>query len=315
MRPTCRAGRRSRWAAWLVLGLAFTGGSPAQAGSLRYCDPAAGPIGLTQQSRLLRLAAALRQRLDASGATVALIARSGLALERFGVRYSHAGLALRRGLDTPWGVRQLYFSCDERRPRVFDQGLAGFVQGLAEPGRGHLSVLLLPAAAAAALEPALLDRRRVLPLLADRYSANAYAFGTRYQNCNQWVAEVMALAWGGIEASTAGGGELRAQAQRWLQAEGYRPTRFDVTFPPVRWLGLVPWLHLDDHPPEALDRQQLWVSMPASLEAFVEARWGGVERLELCQSGPRLVVRRGRVPLSEACDAADGDEVLDLDQG
>lgn len=287
----------------------------ARADSLRYCDP---PVGadLAQQSRLLRLTALLRERLDASGAEVALLARSGLALSRFGVRYTHAGLAVRQGLATPWGVRQLYFACDERRPRLYDQGLAGFVQGLSHPARGHLSVLLLPPEAAGDLRRTLLDTPLVLRLLAPQYSANAYPFSTRYQNCNQWVAEVLALAWGGLAASTgapAGADALRTRAQTWLQAEGYRPTVFEVTFPPVRWLGMVSWLHLDDHPPEALDGQRLAVSMPAALDAFVQGRWPGAQRLSLCQAGDRLVVRRGSVPLPDDCTASGTDEVLALD--
>ena len=67
--------------------------------------------------------------LEASGQAVALVARSGLDLDRFAVRYSHAGVSLRDSPNTPWSVRQLYFACEERAPRLYDQGLAGFVQG------------------------------------------------------------------------------------------------------------------------------------------------------------------------------------------
>ena len=55
-------------------------------------------------------------------------------------------------------------------------------------------MLLLPAAEAAQLEQAALDRRRALGLLGASYSANAYAFGLRHQNCNQWLAELLASA-------------------------------------------------------------------------------------------------------------------------
>ena len=34
-----------------------------------------------------------------------------------------------------------------------------------------------------------------LALLGREYSANAYPFSPRYQNCNQWVAELLATAW------------------------------------------------------------------------------------------------------------------------
>src|SRR5215470_13398506 len=79
----------------------------------RFCDRAA-PMSAPQQARLLRFAALIKQELDASGEAVALIARSGLDLSRFGLRYSHAGVSLKAS-GTPWSVRQLYYACDEQR--------------------------------------------------------------------------------------------------------------------------------------------------------------------------------------------------------
>ena len=65
-----------------------------------------------------------------------------------------------------------------------------------DPAVGYVSVVLLPAAAAAALERAVLDNGRPCRLLGATYSANAYPFSARYQNCNQWVMEMLAAAWG-----------------------------------------------------------------------------------------------------------------------
>ena len=49
---------------------------------------------------MLRFAAAVREALAAAGTPAALIARSGTDLSRFGLRYSHAGVALADGLDS-----------------------------------------------------------------------------------------------------------------------------------------------------------------------------------------------------------------------
>ena len=288
------------------------GAAAAQAGSLRYCD-APSDLSAAQKDRLLRVAAVVRGALDASGARIALVSRSGLDLERYGVRYSHAGLSVREGLDTSWAVRQLYYACDERRPRVFDQGLAAFVLGMNDPARGHVSAVLLPGDAAAALEPALLDRGWVLQLLGTAYSANAYPYSVLYQNCNQWVAEVLAVAWGrpGAEARAD---VSRERAQQWLRDRGYRPTVFEVAFPPLRWLGaLVPWLHHDDHPVADVDAQVLQVSMPAALEAFVRTQAPGARRIEVCHAGNRVVVRRGWEPIGADCRPGPGDEVVSID--
>jgi len=277
----------------------------AQAGAARYCDDPQPPDA-AQHSRMLRLAAILKAELDASGASVALVARSGLDLERFGQRYSHAGLSLKASPETPWAVRQLYFACEERRPRLYDQGLAAFLLGMQSPSLGYVSVLLLPPAAAAAVERAALDRPLALQLLAADYSANAYPFSPRYQNCNQWVAELLAIAWGG-------GAPTRESAQDWLRAQGYEPTVFEGS-PLLFWLShFVPWVHRDGHPEADLQAGRYRVSMPASLQAFVLRREPGTRRLEICHHEQRVVVRRGGAPFGEACVAGEGDLEIGLD--
>lgn len=311
-RPARRRGAAARWCRAAATGLALGWALAAQAGSLRYCD-APADLDAAQKDRLLQVAAVVRRTLASSDARIALVSRSGLDLDRFGVRYSHAGLSVREGLDTPWAVRQLYYACDDRRPRIFDQGLAAFVLGLNDPARGHVAAVLLPASAADALAPVLLDRHRALQLLGTTYSANAYPFSVRYQNCNQWVAELMAMAWGRLDAGV-GPGAARAEAQRWLGAQGYRPSVFEVRFPPVPWLGrFIPFVHHDDHPQADLDGQRVQVSMPASLEAFVRAQAPQARRIEVCHAGARVVVRRGWTPIAPGCLPGPDDEVVTID--
>ncbi len=283
--------------------------SQASPDSLRFCDR---PRSLTaqQQDRLLRVAAVVKDELEASGQTVALVARSGLDLQRFGVRYSHAGVSLKASAEGRWSVRQLYYACDERRPRLYDQGMAGFTLGTDDPEIGYISIVLMPAAEAALLERAARDNAGALELLSASYSANAYAFSLSYQNCNQWVMEMIARAWGGIDD----GGNLRARAQAWLIDQGYAPQTIEIGSP--LWLvaaALVPWIHLDDHPQADLQALHLRISMPASIEAFVRGHVPGAQRIELCHDGRQVVVRHGWVPLPDGCrpDAADRVVVLD----
>src|SRR5882672_3855709 len=109
--------------AWLLAGWLFAGVAAAQSGSnsTRFCDRPS-PLTALQQDRLLQFAAVARRELEASGQDVALIARSGIDLARFDLRYSHAGVSLKASGNAPWSVRQLYFACDEGRPRLYDQG-------------------------------------------------------------------------------------------------------------------------------------------------------------------------------------------------
>ena len=280
-----------------------------QAGGLRFCDDPPG-LNAAQQDRLLRFAAVVKNELDRSGQGVALVARSGLDLSRFGVRYSHAGISLKANRSTPWSVRQLYYACDERKPRIFDQGIAGFLLGTDDPSIGFVSaVLLSPGAQADALERAALDDRLALQLLGADYSANAYPFALRYQNCNQWVMELLAVAWGALSEGDA----QRAHAQAWLKAQGYAPTTFAV-HPLLMWAGiLVPFLHHDDHPREDVQNAVYRVSMPASIEAFVQARVPGATRIEFCHTDRHAVVRRGGAPIAEGCRPGEGDTVVPLD--
>jgi hypothetical protein len=303
-----RALRAAAWAC--AAGLSTT--PAAQAGTLRYCDQPPA-LSATQQDRLLRVSAVIKDELERSGTRVALVARSGLNLRWFDKRYSHAGLSLRGSSESRWAVRQLYFACDEQQPRIFDQGLSAFLLGTEDPSLGFLSVLTLPDDAAGTLEPVALDNRQALALLGPQYSANAYPYSLRWQNCNQWLAEVLALAWGGAEARTPQG-PTRAAAQAWLQAQGYSGAVFDLGWRPLLWLtAFSPWLHLDDHPESELAQARLVVSMPESLDAFVLGRVPAAGRLEICHTERHVVVRRGGAPLAEGCVPEAQDRVVTLD--
>jgi hypothetical protein len=233
------------------------------------------------------------------------------------MRYSHAGLSLRHSADTPWAVRQLYFSCDEQAPRLFDQGLSAFLLGTEDPELGYISILTLPEAATERLEPMALDNRQALSLLGADYSANAHAWSVRFQNCNQWLVELLGLAWNtgfpGETADTAG--SPRAAAQQWLQGQGYEPATFSVFWRPFTWLtAFSPYLHTQDHPEDDLWAGRFRVSMPESIGAFVQRVQPGARRIELCHTREHVVLRRGgSTPIADGCVPAEGDERVPLD--
>jgi hypothetical protein len=300
-----------RWLPAAALLLAIS--APAAAGlSSQYCDPGRS-LTLEHKDRLLRITAIVRGELERSHAEVAIVSRMGLDLARWDIRYSHAGVSLRSGSDSPWSVRQLYYACDERMPRIFDQGLAAFLFGAERPDLGHISIVLMPARGEG--EPvrrAALDNRLALALLGGRYSANAYPFSTRYQNCNQWLVELLAAAWGGIAAEP----DARERTQRWLADQHYEPTRVEVGWRPVMWAGATfsPWLHNDDHPEEDLAATTYRISLPAAVEGLVRAQVPGAERIQFCHTARHVVVRRGWGPaLPDRCEPEGGDEVIGLE--
>jgi hypothetical protein len=299
---------------------------PCQANSLEFCDRPVEPTP-DQRDVMLRFGAIVRDELVASGHDVALIARSGLDLHRLDVRYSHEGVALKDNDDKPWSVRELYYSCDDHQPRLFDEGLAGFLLGTDDPTTSWVSLVLLPPAPSDALDRGARDRRQALALLGATYSANAYPFSTLHQNCNQWVIELLANAWGAESADTdaplqpassfddgAPTRDVRTRAQRWLRSQGYRPTEFEVSARPMMWLAdILPWLGNDDHPASELARDTYSVSMPSSVETFVQAKVAGATRVEICHAGRHVVVHRGWDDIADGCVAGPGDRVVELE--
>jgi hypothetical protein len=306
--------RRAALAAWtaLVAGGALAG--TAHAASLRYCDRQA-QVSIEQQDQLFRFGAIVKAELEASKQPLALVARSGLDLSWFGLRYSHAGFSLKDSPNGPWSVRQLYYACDEQKPRIFDQGISGFLLGTDNPAEGYVSLVFLPPEEGAPVERAALSRPQVLQMLAADYSANAYPWSLRYQNCNQWVLELLGSAWAGITLADPvdEDGPPRQRAQQWLREQGYAPMVVSV-FPPLAWASaFVPWLHGDDHPRGDRLAGVYRVSMPDAIEAFVRRRAPGATRVEICHAGRRVVIHRGWSPIPDGCLPEPGDEVLPLE--
>lgn len=309
--PAFDARHLGRWLAAVaaVVALAILAGCASTGHSLvsaRFCEKSR-IHNASEQDRLLRYAAIVRAELQASGEDVALISRTGINLDRFDIRFSHAGVALRDSGEVPWSVRQLYYACDEGRPMLFDQGIAGFLFNSDEPALGHVSIVLLPAPAAMALARTALDRDIALRLLAARYSANAYPFSDRYQNCNQWVVELLAAAWGDLPD----GPDLRARAQAWLAAEGYAPRPLILDSHPMRFAAqFMPLLQLDDHPDEERFGMTMTVSLPDTIETFVRTRLPAARRIEICHDERQIVVRHGWDPIAVGCQPAAGDRVI-----
>jgi hypothetical protein len=275
--------------------------------SARLCGSQA-TRSATQQDRVLQVAQLLRETLAAQGQPAALLARAGTNLKRFGVRYTHAAVSLQNNPLAPFAVRQLYFDCDEGRSRVFDQGLSGFLLGADDPERGFVSLLLLPPDAAQALAQTALSDDTARALLAGQYVANAHPADLLRQNCNQWLAELLALAWG--EAASA----TREQAQAQLANWHYHPEPVRYRWAFWRWATvLVPWFSFQGHPPEDAARNELFTSLPPDLERLAQQRWQGTQRLELCYTPEHAVLRRNGAPLSEACEAGAGDQVRRFD--
>ncbi len=293
---------------------ALLAAAPCRAASLQVCDHPVEPSA-EQKDVMLRFGALVRETLADSDGDVALVARAGMDLRRLQTRFSHEAVALKDNPASPWAVRQLYYSCEDHRPRVFDEGLSSFVMGTDDAESAWISVVFLPPAAAARLHDTALDKRQALAVLGASYSANAYAFGLLHQNCNQWVMELLAQAWDDepLPADATQAPAARVRAQRWLRAQGYLPTVYTLSAHPMTWLAdLVPWMANDDHPREEVAHDRYNVSMPSSIETFVQAKQPEARRVELCHAGRRVVIHAGWDEIADGCVAGPDDRVIEL---
>jgi hypothetical protein len=306
-------GRRRKLLFWASLTFFFfTGLQSAIAGSQRFCDK---PIATTaaQQDKLLRFSEVIKHELDQSGASIAIISRSGLDLDRFGVRYSHAGFSLKNSTNSPWSIRQLYFACDEGRSKIFDQGMAGFVQGTDDLDVGYISVVILPNEGSDRIAQLALSNQQSLHLLNPNYSAIAYGLGLQYQNCNQWVIEMIAsaLCCNADDALALVG---RSQALDWLRQQSYQPEVINVGSRFLMWIApFVPLIALDDHPAEDVSLRRLHISMPTAIERFLLAKLAQSQRIQFCHNQHQIVIRRSGPELAQGCVADASDQVIAID--
>lgn len=179
----------------------------------RPCEEKAPTARQIEQG--LTLAQATARQLDASGAQVLLLARAGQDLSKYGLRWSHLGFVYRDTAAGAWRVMHKLNHCGTDHAALYRQGLGEFF--LDAPHRYEAAFVVLKPELQQTLLPVLADNGRVGRFNERRYSMVAYAFGTKYQQSNQWVLETLA-------GNAAPGAVSRRAVQDWLQTQGYQPT-------------------------------------------------------------------------------------------
>lgn len=173
------------------------------------------PQALVQGLELPRKTA---EALDAeharNGTRVVVLGRAGQDLSKYQLRHSHLGWAYKTA-EGPWRVLHKLNQCGTSTGALYRQGLGEFF--LDDLWR-HEAVWAVPTPTLQApLLAVLTDPARSVRLHERDYNMVAYAWGTRYQQSNQWALETLALA---AEPGIA----TRQQAQAWLGFKGYQPS-------------------------------------------------------------------------------------------
>ena len=207
----------------------------------RSCEEHRPSAGSIMQG--MELAQRTAQQLDASGAQVVLLARAGQDLSKYGLRYSHLGLAYKTEAGA-WRVVHKLNQCNTATAAVYRQGLGEFF--LDDLWRKEAAWVVPTPAVQARLRAALDESpSRITRLHTAPYSVVSYAWGDKYQQSNQWAIETLGAA---MEPATI---RTREQAQAWLKFKGYEPTTLRLG-PLTRLGGRVSAANVafDDHPNE-----------------------------------------------------------------
>lgn len=211
----------------------------------------------------LQLGQQVRDQLERSGASMALVGRIGLNLSEFGQRYSHLGVALRDHVRNRWQVVHLFNPCGKGESEIQLQPLEKFYEtDLFE----YEALLVLPTYAnQVRMRNAFMNPVTAKVLHQKAYNLIAHPFRTEFQNSNQWVLEMMALSLDGT-----GQARDRAGAQRWLQAQRFEPG--DVRIPNTRRTAarlFSPHVRFSDHTQDEYEKQTYLVVTVEAITRFL----------------------------------------------
>ena len=212
----------------------------------------------------MNLAEKTRATLESSKAQVALIARVGQDLSKYGLRYSHMAYVWRDHPRGRWIVVHELNQCGTAQSALFEQGLANFFM---DDLFAFEAQIVIPSPQSQARIVAMLASSTPLLLHRARYNMLAYAFSTQYQNSNQWVLETYAASVAEFQITQ------RGQAQAWLKMAGYRPQT--IHLPAGTRLGARLFsanISFDDHPFGRRASGQIDTVVVESVMRFVRQR-------------------------------------------
>lgn len=160
--------------------------------------------------------------LDEADAQVAMMSRVGTDLSKHGLRYSHAGFALRDHPDGRWTVVHLLNDCSSDGSGLYTQGLVNF----------FADDLVHQDARITWLQPEITERlsKQLLalpgdPLYTPHYNLIARPDSARYQNSTSWVLEHIAAA-----IPPKANIRTRTAAYQQALANGFEPGRIHIPY-------------------------------------------------------------------------------------
>jgi hypothetical protein len=189
--------------------------TPAHAG--RTCENK--PLSVYAVTQGMALAQGAASALDAAGVQVAVLARAGQDLSKYGLAWSHVGWVYREADGGPWRVLHKLNTCGTGEASLYRQGLGEFFMD--DPFEYRAAFVVLTPNAAANMLPVLRDSARAQAMHTKRYNMLAYPWAQTYQQSNQWALETFAFA----QNNTMPG---RSAAQGWLMSQNFQPATLQL---------------------------------------------------------------------------------------
>jgi len=209
-------------------------------------------------------ASELSARLDKEQPQVALLARVGQDLSKYGLRYSHMAFVLKDKTSGNWRTMHLLNACGTANSAIWEEGLANF---FLDDLFSYDALLVIPSVPAQQkILAKLANQSDYLALFTPHYNMLAYPFATRYENSNQWVLELITMMF-----SDKAKIDSRDKAQQWLKLMGYEPTTF--TLGPMTRLGRRMFranVAFGDHPNERRFADKIDIVTVVSMTEFFQ---------------------------------------------
>ncbi len=221
-------------------------------------------------AKAVEVATATYAALEHSGAETAILARVGADISQHGLRYTHAGFVLRDHPKGRWIVRHQLNICATDQSRIYDQGLLNF---LLDDPLAYEVLVIIPTPSMQRRIGVTVQSPAALAMHHPNYSMIANPFSTMYQNSNQWMLELLAMA-----RASDGMPSDRRQAQAVLRRTGYRPTQISIS--PFMALGASLFranVRFDDHEQQERDNGRYNVASVRSIRDYLRLQ-GGTSR-------------------------------------
>lgn len=199
---------------WLMSGLLYVV-CAVLAGHVLACE--ARKLSVDEYQKSTKMALNLLQALEVHQPRLALISRVGSDLSVYGLTYSHIGFVRRDHPAGKWVVTHLLNHCKRATSSLHDEGLIPFFSDT--PFR-YQAQLLIPRPALQGEIESMLVNGKAQRLHEKRYSVIAHAERAKFQNSNQWVLEVLAVA-----KSLFLPGDQRVNALQLAKEQGYHAER------------------------------------------------------------------------------------------